>query len=970
MKSILDESKSKECVFPPYTLREAQRAIADDNLPHAEFVVGELMRADTPQREAWCLWVKVAWRQGRLEVARARADHALKVHPDDADLHVIDARIQFSLGHCGQALERITEAILRWPDHTGLQVAQLDLLRNSGKKIPALPILRQLRRQGILNASKLMAAARFYRSHGRLQATNLVLCYILEHHPQHAKAMQMHKEISLQIVQRAMNLGDLRRAEFWVDHLMSFDDPPPAVWRRWVQIAFRSGRLNCALQRAEQALVLQPHAPELHALEARIQSTAGAPYRALERVKRALEHWPNHAGLRVVQIDLLNQVGAKRAVLSIVHQLRKNDIRNPHLLMAVARFYRAHGRLRATMIILEHLIRRHPEYRPARIMRQHVMATSGKTPDSIELTDMLWRLKNGPQSSPAELAELIHALKRIGGGGIGELLKLRATWQDIITLLSKQIHLLTDQDKLAFLNEAERFGHAYAVGHTLSMLLKNGPRTSYVALALYRKVIASVSTQQAEEVAIRLLRNIPEAQKTALAAEFSLHLHGPKRALARFRQDRCKRRSLPEARQLIKFLQLADPNGLGLRYLRLCRRRWPEDVDLRVQQARLLINTGRPDAALDVLNTYIPALKRSSVAHARVLSLLDLSKIGAAQEELKKIGNLASAQKLSGLRLQVLVTAGRESDAKEALHEAQLYSTDNRIRSGHTSISLLGHYLNDLILFNREQAALPPNDHNLYLVTNYFHPAMKAIERHVQKEVVYPNDSLCIPRQIIQYWDQRIIPNSVADVMRSWSNSPETEYKLFDRRRARSFIMDTFGSEYERAFRMTKNVAEGADFFRLCYLRHHGGIYIDADDRLHGDLNKLLPTGAALVCYRERFGALANNFIAATPEHPAIVHASKMAADALLARDSDSTWSKTGPGLLTRAVAHYLLTETSTALRERIAILPEYRLRRHVQIHMTLPHKKTSRHWNRENAKGVNMMPYFSHKAELESAEF
>ncbi|WP_414736198.1 glycosyltransferase [Halomonas elongata] len=49
---------------------------------------------------------------------------------------------------------------------------------------------------------------------------------------------------------------------------------------------------------------------------------------------------------------------------------------------------------------------------------------------------------------------------------------------------------------------------------------------------------------------------------------------------------------------------------------------------------------------------------------------------------------------------------------------------------------------------------------------------------------------------------------------------------------------------------------KAADFFRLCYLRHHGGLYADADDRLHGQLEALIPPGVGLVCLYTLTGLL------------------------------------------------------------------------------------------------------------------
>jgi hypothetical protein len=97
--------------------------------------------------------------------------------------------------------------------------------------------------------------------------------------------------------------------------------------------------------------------------------------------------------------------------------------------------------------------------------------------------------------------------------------------------------------------------------------------------------------------------------------------------------------------------------------------------------------------------------------------------------------------------------------------------------------------------------------------------------------------------------------------------------------------------------------------------------------------------------FREPFGAVPNNFLASAPGHPFFVRAAEMACEALLRRDNESTWSKTGPGLLTRVAAVQIL-EDAGRVAASVSILPIWRLRREVLIHGALPYKKTEAHWN------------------------
>ncbi|MFM9268972.1 glycosyltransferase [Halomonas elongata] len=762
---------------------------------------------------------------------------------------------------------------------------------------------------------------------------------------------------TLQQAQRAMAEGDLERVEMLVSNAVQSGSPHPGERRLWVRIAFRQGHIDTALERSEKALEEQPNDPQLRALDARIQAAAGKPRRALHRVNKAIPHWPNSARLRLVKLQLLQDLGRTRPALHVLRQLRRRWPRNPEVLIPVAQFYRAHGRFRATKTVLDHLLEHHPKHRQARVMRQNLANTNIQNASS-SLPELLAQARRNTEFSSADAAEMLQAVK------LATVPELISTCHEAIEFLNGMVDRLTEQDKLALFNQAERFGQAEAAHCALTGILDNGPRNPAVARALFQKAMATVEPHQADTVISHLLRHIPKTKQAPLASDFTLRTDGPQSALERLRQDPRRRRSLPEVYNLVRFLRAGNDYALGLRYLRFCRRRWPDEAELRLQHARLLMDAGYPETALETLDAPVPTTKRIPCARIRAHNLLEMGRVDAAKIELDKVSSYNTAHGILDLRLRILIMLGLEDQATELLKEAQRRGVNNRMTSGHFSISLIGNLMSDLALFHREQATLPPGNHEGYLAAHYVHAASAVIRRHFEQSAEPAQDGQQhIPRRVVQYWNERTPPQSVTDIMHSWSSAPGIEYQRFNTQSARSFLRRTFGADYERAFRQANNIAEGADYFRLCYLRHHGGIYADADDRLYGQLDALLPAGTGMVCFREPFDILANNVIVAAPEHPAIVLASEMAVEALLSRDNDNTWGKTGPGLMTRAIASYLVQATPASDAERVTILPSYMLRRQVQVHIQLPHKKTKRHWNATNATGVDMRPFFTTEA-------
>lgn len=780
--------------------------------------------------------------------------------------------------------------------------------------------------------------------------------HIVQDRPENSVAEVDESVCLVQQARRAMEEGDVERADKLARRAVRSETPHPGAWRLWVRSAFHQGHIDIALKRSRKALKAQPDDPQLHTIHVRIMAASGKPHhRTLKHVNQAIRRWPRHVPLKLVKLQVLQEARRTNQALKLLRNLRRRWPDNAAVLMAVARFYHAHGRFRAARTVLDHMLERHPQHRQARLMRQNLsIANSDDTQGPPSLPGLLAQAQQNPELSPTDAAEILQAIK------LTTAPELTGTCQEAIDFVSDMVDQLAEGDKFALFTQAERFGQAEAAHRALTAIFNHGPRAPNVAKRLFQKALASIEPDQVDTVIAYLLRHIPKAKKNALLAEFALLTDGPQGALDQLRQERRRYRSLPEARELARFLRISNAYTLGLRYLRFCRRRWPDDADLRLLHARLLMDAGHPEAALTALDGPVPVAKRATRAHIRAHSLLEMGQLHAALSELDNAGTTTAAAGNLNMRMRILILQGRENEVMELIEDAQRRGVNNQLTSGHLSTSVFGNLISDLALYRRDQSTLPPGRHDGYLSAHYLHPASAVIHRHVEPSSPDPSrGERYIPLRVVQYWNERKPPKSVMDIMHSWSSLPGIEYHRFHTQSARFFLRHTFGADYERAFKQASNVAEGADFLRLCCLRHYGGLYADADDRLYGQLSALLPAEVGMVCFREPFDILANNVIAAAPEHPAIVLASEMAAEALLSHDNDNTWSKTGPGLLTRAIARYLVETEPRTPRERVAILPDYILRRQVQVHMPLPHKRTQRHWNATNTTGVNMKPFF-----------
>lgn len=211
---------------------------------------------------------------------------------------------------------------------------------------------------------------------------------------------------------------------------------------------------------------------------------------------------------------------------------------------------------------------------------------------------------------------------------------------------------------------------------------------------------------------------------------------------------------------------------------------------------------------------------------------------------------------------------------------------------------------------------------------------------------VFPLRDLDRPSDhLVQFGDDQLSAASLVSASSSWARVPGHEYLRFNRESARRTLRQGLDPSYLRAFDNARSATEESDFFRLCHLAVKGGIYADCDDWRTGDVTTFVARSRGLLLLREPQGSTANNFIAAPAGHPALLRAAVMARAALLERANDSPWSKTGPGLMTRAVAWYLEDCTARARTPALTVLPQFMAGTLFDQHLPLGYKRTERYW-------------------------
>ena len=161
-----------------------------------------------------------------------------------------------------------------------------------------------------------------------------------------------------------------------------------------------------------------------------------------------------------------------------------------------------------------------------------------------------------------------------------------------------------------------------------------------------------------------------------------------------------------------------------------------------------------------------------------------------------------------------------------------------------------------------------------------------------------------IPRNIVQFYETSP-PEEMDILIRTWNElNPDCQCNVFTDTSAKAFIQQEFDTSVTEAYDRTRYPEQKSDLFRLAYIAARGGVYVDPRSRCLSPISHCVNWNASLVCFQDEYGALGNDFIAATPGHPVIVRALELGVQALNEGAGDFSWLSTGPGLLSRSFTH------------------------------------------------------------------
>ena len=876
-------------------------------------------------------------------------------------------------GDSEQALVLARQTLFQFPEMRAMATTrQAIALDRLGQKGAAMRVLVDLHRDKEQDTPASALLANLYLQDGSLNKAEDLFRAVLDRNPGHAGATrglidlafarrkpnvvlelcdkaleQNHLPAGIVHLRRAQALDMLgRSAEAIADleELVTAGDANDQVYVRLGQMHHKQGNLEEA-ERAF-AVVLARNPARLDALRGQmaILKTSGAHDAALSLCDAAIAHTqPAPAQLYTQKAQLLMQVGRVPEAIRVLEQAgATNEVPEHVLLLADAHFAAGH------MDVADAAYQRCASFAPtkekAALGRAQISQRAGQHDQAV----MHLRKEFEAQTNPSATLTLALCDALIRSGKTNDI-------RELIDGLLTSHAPMTDAQIVHVLDLAQRQTLPRSADAMIKMAINRPSISMALAQRLLRLGHITAGRSVLKDIARALQTKVPAAQSAEFRVEATALTDGPLAALAMSRQVFSPPRSPQQTLVIARNLSDAGKVALAKRYLRHASAKWPTNKALNTFFIHTCIAAHAYDeghAHLDTLTKDYPDL---DVERER---LLLLHSEGASQDVLDRAIERRD-RGLDGLHprqfLELCLACGDLDRALKTQQQIQSDPTSTNRVAAHFTTGLHGRMLTDLQVYKALAAkagkkGLSDKELKASLSHQYYYPAKSLLDMH-GATLGWSGETRAqrIPKRVFQYWDSATVPEDVAALIAGWQSVPDYEHVLLNRPRAVTMLRRQFGPKVLKAFQAARHVTEESDLLRLCLIYKFGGIYSDADDAVVGNINELAQLGSGLVLAREPIGALANNTLIAPPGNPVLRIALKMTVQALLGRDADGAWFKSGPGMLTRAAAVYLGQTSIEEARANLTILDGRTLRSYIQPHVRLPYKKTVKYWNAQD---------------------
>ena len=176
-----------------------------------------------------------------------------------------------------------------------------------------------------------------------------------------------------------------------------------------------------------------------------------------------------------------------------------------------------------------------------------------------------------------------------------------------------------------------------------------------------------------------------------------------------------------------------------------------------------------------------------------------------------------------------------------------------------------------------------------------------------KKEPIKPKKEQKIPRQIFQTWKTKNMSQEWIEIRdRMLNKNPDYKYELFDDQEMDQYIEKTQCPEIVHCYRQLNIGASRADFWRYIILYERGGVYVDIDSEITGNLDELIESQDRAIISREgNPGYFLQWMMIFEEKHPILRRAIEICVENIQNRTKETVFHITGPDVFTRAIKEY-----------------------------------------------------------------
>ena len=203
---------------------------------------------------------------------------------------------------------------------------------------------------------------------------------------------------------------------------------------------------------------------------------------------------------------------------------------------------------------------------------------------------------------------------------------------------------------------------------------------------------------------------------------------------------------------------------------------------------------------------------------------------------------------------------------------------------------------------------------------------------------------------LVQYWNELEPPLRVAERMNSWKNmNPGWDYHRFDHQSAADFLGSAYGLEIAAAFLDIRLPAMQADVFRVGFLLHCGGLWVDALTSAMRPVDSWIDRRHSFQMLRrdhQEHPKIATQIIyAARPDLPLLRVVWNEMVPRLLARSGTKVYRHFGPGLF----RDLMISRPSLALG--LHVISESSVRNSLLVDSSSSVLPAEQHWSKRQER-------------------